>query len=307
MLRHERVHVFPFSKPETSIGMKYRIALAQTDSRIGNLKDNLKKHISFVHRAIDGDADIVVFPELSLTGYTIRDAHWDVAIKPGDTRSFGRLIELSKKISILLGGIEESLDHAMYNSAFLIERGVVRSVHRKIYLPTYGMFEESRYFSAGKTVRAFDSRVGRAGVLVCEDLWHPFLPCILGADGADIIFTLSASPTRLTGEKGELAISRVNAEHHKTYARLLSTYMVFCNRVGYEDGLNFWGGSEVVNPMGEVVIQAKHFEEDMVFVELNTEEIKRARRLSRHFLDDDERIVIEELQRISASKRRTTN
>ena len=94
------------------------------------------------------------------------------------------------------------------------------------------------------------------------------------------------------------AIAQVNTEIHKAYARLLSSYILFCNRVGFEDGINFWGGSEGIGPNGEVVVQAKLFEEDMVFVNIDDGEIQRARRLSRHFLDDDVRLVEDELRRI---------
>lgn len=283
--------------------MNFTIALAQIDSRIGDLKRNVSKHVDYVRRAIDGGADLIVFPELSLSGYTIRDINWDVAIHLADEKKFGDLLSLSKKISIIVGGVEESKEFGIFNSAFLIEKGKVFSVHRKLYPPTYGMFEELRYFSPGKTVRAFNSTVGKLGVLICEDLWHLSLPYILAQDDAAVIITIAASPTRLSEEKGKPMIAQINTEHHKAYARLLSTYIVFCNRVGFEDGVNFWGGSEVIGPSGDVVVQAKLFEEDIVFAEISENEVRRARRLSRHFLDDDERIVIEELQRIHTAKR----
>lgn len=296
--------------------MDFTIALAQIDSVVGDLKKNLSKHIEFARRAIEGGADFVVFPELSLTGYTIRDTNWDVALRVQEEKlissaggkrgnladKFDELLSLSKKISVVAGGVEESDEFGIYNSAFLIERGKVLSVHRKLYPPTYGMFEEMRYFSAGKSVRAFESRVGRVGILICEDLWHLPLPYILAKDRATTIITIAASPTRLSGETGHPAIARVNTEHHKAYARLLSSYVVFCNRVGFEDGVNFWGGSEVVDPHGEVVVQAKLFEEDMVFADVRDQEVRRARRLSRHFLDDNLQVLIEELQHVHARR-----
>lgn len=296
--------------------MNFTIALAQIDCVIGNVKKNITRHVDVVRRAIDGGADLVVFPELSLTGYTIRDSNWDVAFrlaeerrsrrlhsKGGDGEKFGKLLDLSKRITIIAGGVEEAADYGIYNAAFLMEGGKVLSAHRKLYPPTYGMFEERRYFNAGKAVRAFDARIGKLGVLICEDLWHLPLPYILAQDGATTIITIAASPTRLSGEKGNLAIAQVNTEHHKAYARLLSSYIVFCNRVGFEDGVNFWGGSEVVDPHGDIIVQAKLFEEDLVFAHINDNEVRRARRFSRHFLDDDLKTVIEELQRIRRIER----
>jgi predicted amidohydrolase len=160
------------------------------------------------------------------------------------------------------------------------------------------MFEEMRYFSCGKSVRAFDTAFGRIGVLICEDLWHISLPYLLALDGAGIVIAIAASPTRVGGDQERLGAATLNTEHHKTYARLLSTYIAFCNRVGYEDGVNFWGGSQVVAPSGEVVVNAKMFEEDLVVATIDDNELRRARRFSRHFLDEDVRLVLGELERV---------
>jgi predicted amidohydrolase len=161
------------------------------------------------------------------------------------------------------------------------------------------MFEELRYFSPGKEVRAFDCSVGRIGALICEDLWHLPLPYLLAHDGADVIFGIAASPSRLSGREGIEPAMQVNFEQHRSFARLLSVYVVFCNRVGFEDGVNFWGRSQVVKPDGETAIQAKAFDEDLVFAEIDANEIRRARRFSRHFIDDDPELVKRELERIT--------
>jgi len=161
------------------------------------------------------------------------------------------------------------------------------------------MFEELRYFSPGTSARAFDTSIGRIGVLVCEDLWHIPLPYILARDGAQMIVGMAASPTRLSGEEARIQNAQVNSEQHRAYARLLSTYLIFCNRVGFEDGVNFWGGSEIIAPNGDSIVQAKLFDEDLIFADIDPNEVRRARRLSRHFLDDDIRLTIAELERIS--------
>ena len=279
--------------------MKFVIALAQIDNVLGDLARNIKKHVEFIRRARDGGADLVVFPELSLSGYSIKDDNWDVAIRPTDEKILSEILKESRDISVILGTAEESQEFGIYNSAFFFEKGSAASVHRKNYPPTYGMFEELRYFSPGKSVRSFDSMLGRLGVLICEDLWHVSLPYILAQDGAQVIIGLSASPTRLSGEDERIQNSQVNSEQHKAYARLLSSYVVFCNRVGIEDGVNFWGGSEVIGPDGDVIVQAKLFEEDMVFAEIDDNDIRRARRFSRHLLDEDITLVLSELNRIS--------
>ena len=284
--------------------MKFRIALAQMDPVLGDLGANIQKHLSLADRAAAAGAQVVVFPELSLTGYSIKDMNWELAVNPRrEAGPLAPLVEKGKSITIIAGGVEEGESFGLYNSAFCFEGGAVRAVHRKTYPPTYGMFEELRYFSRGTSVRAFDTRHGRFGVLICEDLWHLPLPYLLAVDGATVIITLVASPTRVGGNGPELPIAAVNAGNHKAYARLLSVYLAFCNRVGYEDGVNFWGGSEVVGPSGEAIAGAKLFEDDLIVADIDDEEVRRARRFSRHFLDDDPGLIESELRRIMNDER----
>lgn len=279
--------------------MKFRIALAQMDPVLGDLGANIARHLALADRAAAGGAQLVVFPELSLTGYSIKDMNWDLAVNPRrEPGPLAPLVEKSKSIAIIAGGVEEGESFGMYNAAFCFEGGTVRAVHRKTYPPTYGMFEEMRYFSRGTSVRAFDTKLGRLGVLICEDLWHLPLPYLLAVDGATVIITLVASPTRVGGTEPDLPIAAVNSGNHKAYARLLSLYVAFCNRVGYDDGVNFWGGSEIVGPSGDVIASARLFEDDLVFADIDDEEVRRARRFSRHFLDDDPGLIESELRRI---------
>ncbi len=282
--------------------MEFKLALAQIDSVLGDIKSNVRKHVQFIRKAERAGADLVVFPELSLSGYSVKDINWDVAIRPHREKLLSEIVKESRKISILLGCVEESAEFGIFNSAVFFEDGNVTTVHRKTYPPTYGMFEELRYFSQGDSIRSFESKHGRLGVLICEDFWHLPLPYLLAKDGARVIIGIAASPTRLSSEDDKLRIARVNSEQHKAYARLLSSYVVFCNRVGFEDGVNFWGGSEIIGPGGDVVVEAKHFDEDLVVAEVNDGEVRRARRLSRHFLDDDLRLAQRELRRISREK-----
>ena len=276
--------------------MKFTLALAQIDSVIGDVRKNIARHLDFIRRAREGGADLVVFPELSLSGYSVKDTNWDAA-RRADDPLLAPIAAAGREIAVLCGAVEEAAGYGIFNSALFFEGGTVRTVHRKVYLPTYGMFEEQRYFSPGTSVRAFDSPLGRLGALICEDLWHLPLPYLLARDGAELVAGIASSPTRLGGEDAML-VARTNLEQHTSYARLLSTYVVFCNRVGFEDGVNFWGGSAVVAPSGDVVVRAKFFDEDLIFAEIDSNEVRRARRLSRHFLDDDPRLVQSELGRI---------
>lgn len=281
--------------------MKFKLAVAQVDAAVGNIETNLKHHLEVVEQAKHEKAQLVVFPELSLTGYTLRDLAWEVALNPFTDSRLSALKEASKSVTIVLGLVESAENHGIYNSAVLLEDGFVKHVHRKIYPPTYGMFEEGRYFSRGKEVAAFDSKLGRFGLLVCEDLWHMSLPYLLALDGAELIFSLTASPSRIAPGSPDMDAARVNHEQHRVYARLLSSYLVFSNRVGYEDGVNFWGGSAVINPGGGMVSTAKLFESDLILAEIDSLEVQRARRFSRHFLDEDPSLVEQTLKRIRSS------
>jgi predicted amidohydrolase len=282
--------------------MNCTLAVAQIDAAVGDVKGNAARHAAAVRKAIDAGADIVVFPELSLTGYTVRDLNWDVALRAQKQELFEDLINLSSQVTIILGAVEEAENFGMYNSAFVFEEGCVTSAHKKVYPPTYGMFEEMRYFSRGSAVRCFNSRHGKLGILICEDLWHMSLPYVLAQDGAEIIIGIAASPTRLSGRSAMLPALALNYEHHKTYARLLSSYVVYCNRVGVEDGVNFWGGSHIVGPAGDILAQAKLFDEDLITARIEDNEVRRARRFSRHFIDDDMQLTLQQLERIQTDR-----
>lgn len=269
--------------------MKFKIALAQINPALGNLEKNLLMHIEFCKKAISKKANLIVFPELSLSGYSVKDLNVELAINTKNSKQLNELKSISKKIDIICGGIEEDDNYGIFNSAFYLCKGKIEFTYRKIYPPDYGMFEEMRYFSKGKDAGVYQTKFGKIGILICEDIWHISLPLILALKGAKVIITLAASPTRLElNSKSKIIKNQeINSEHHKSYARLLSSYIVFCNRVGFEDGVNFWGGSEVVDPFGNVIVQAKTFEEDLIFCEIDFNKVKRARQQARHFLDED--------------------
>ncbi|HRE10408.1 MAG TPA: nitrilase-related carbon-nitrogen hydrolase [Ignavibacteria bacterium] len=269
--------------------MKFKVSCAQISPILGDIEKNTKLHLKYIDRAIAKRSDMVVFPELSLTGYSVKDLNLELALNPYTSKLLEPLRLRSKKISIVCGGIEEDDNFGIFNSAFYFEAGKLQFTHKKVYPPDYGMFEEIRYFSRGKQAEVHETKFGKLGVLVCEDLWHISLPLLQALKGAKVIIGIAVSPTRLAlNSKSKILKNyEINSEQHKAYARLLSLYLVFCNRVGYEDGVNFWGGSEIVDPFGTVDKVAKFFDEDMITSEINMNSIKRARQLARHFLDED--------------------
>jgi predicted amidohydrolase len=281
---------------------KFTIAIGQIKPRLGDLKWNMDHHLEIAEGASNRGASLILFPELSLTGYSIRDLNYELALSPED-HYFSPLSDLSKKISIAVGAITIDESFAIRNSLLYFEDGHLKHIHHKIYLPTYGMFEEQRYFLPGRKVKSFDTKFGRLGMLICEDLWHISLPYLLALQGAKLILGSAASPTKLSGETYADGVEmhsgyKVNSEQHKSFARLLSLYIAFANRVGFEDGVNFWGGSELVSPHGEVLIHGKLIEEETVFAEVDMNEVRRARLFARHFLDEDPGLVVKHLREL---------
>ena len=264
-----------------------KIAIAQINPYLGDLNKNLEKHISFCREAIKNKADLILFPELSLTGYTLKDINFEIAFSIRNSGKIQKLLDMSKEINIICGFAEEDDNYNIFNSAAYISGQKIIYTHRKIYPPTYGLFEEYRYFSKGTICKAQETNIGKIGMLVCEDLWHISLPYILAMDGAKIIFGLAASPTRLAVDKKDFNNYEINSEQHRTLSRLLSVYLVFANRVGFEDGINFWGGSEVIDPFGNVISKGRLFDEDLIFAEIDLNVVKKARHQARHFLDEN--------------------
>jgi predicted amidohydrolase len=281
--------------------MKFKVSIAQISPVLGDLDRNIKKHLEYIDKAIKKKADMVVFPELSLTGYSVKDLNLELAIDPYSNPILKPLRERSKKITIVCGGIEEDANYGIFNSAFYIEDGKVKFTHKKVYPPDYGMFEELRYFSKGKEADVHETKFGKLGLLVCEDLWHMSLPLLQALKGAKVIIGIACSPTRLALNSKTKIIKNyeINSQQHQSYARLLSLYLVFCNRVGYEDGVNFWGGSEIVDPFGNVDRVAKFFDEDLIISDINLNSVRRARQLARHFLDEDVNFLRNEVKILS--------
>jgi predicted amidohydrolase len=281
---------------------KSKIALAQIAPRLGDIDSNLKKHLEYIQQAIKQKADLVVFPELSLTGYSLKDAVYDVAIKTDDN-FLKPIYEASKDIAISLGMVELTLDLQAKNTQIFLENGKMTSKHRKVYLPTYGVFEEKRYFSAGDRFYAFDTKIGRLGILICEDMWHFSSTMILAQDGASVILCSSAGLLRSIQAKGKPDNIQIWENLNSSSAHNFTSYFVFCNRVGIEDGLIFWGGSEIVDPYGKVVIKAPYFEETLISGEINQKSLKHARIHTTLLSDEKLELVIAEFQRIIKQNR----
>ena len=279
--------------------MKFTLALAQISTRLGVVDANLEKHLRYIQQAKSDSADLVIFPELSLTGYMIQDLVPTLARHPSmDDETFGPLLKASKDIDIIVGFVDEDERHRFYIAAAYLSQGEVLHVHRKVYLPSYGMFDEGRFFAWGDAVRAFDTRFGRVGLLICEDFWHASPPYLLWLDGADILLFISASPGRGLNDKPQLESARWVEHINQAYASLFTTYVAHTNLTGFEDGINFWGGATLYDPNGELVIQGPYHEEALTLVQIDPAEIQRTRAKIPLLRDERTSLMQRELARI---------
>jgi len=281
---------------------KIKISLAQISPSLGNIDRNLDKHLLFIEEAKKEKADIVIFPELSLTGYSLKDEVYDVAMKTDDQRLVP-LLEASKDICICFGMAELTQNFQAKNTQLFLENGKIVAKHRKVYLPTYGVFEEKRYFSEGNRFRAFDSSLGRFGMLICEDMWHFSSTMIVAQDGSSIVFCSSAGILRSIPTKGKPHNIQIWENLNRASAHNFTSFFAFCNRVGIEDGLIFWGGSEIIDPDGKTVVKAPYFDEVLVSGEISQKSLKHARLHTTLLSDEKLELVIDELQRILRQNR----
>ena len=281
--------------------MYLRVTLAQLAPVLGNVRQNLEKHVSWITEH-GPTSDLIIFPELSLSGYLLYDLVPDIALRPHDPddfvfRELGRLSE-EYRVDLVVGFVEEDRRHRYYTAAAYIHRGHLLHVHRKVYLPTYGLFLEGRDLAPGDSVRAFDAPWGRTGMLICEDFWHASPPYILWLDGADVFIHHSASPGRGLRGRGKLDSSRFVEEVNQTYAALFTVYVLHCNRAGIEDGINFWGGSAIYGPDGTIIAQAPYFEEYSLQAEINLKEVQRVRQRLPLLRDERPELLMREVHRI---------
>jgi len=281
-----------------------RIALAQIAPQLGMLDENLARHHELIGQARAGGAGLVVFPELGLTGYLLQDLAGDVAMRLDDVR-LSRLAEATRDLSAVVSFVEESGDHRLFIAAALMEDGEIRHVHRKLYLPTYGLFDERRFFGAGDVLRATPSRLGVGlGIVVCEDFWHISVPQLLALDGAQVLINVSSSPGRDLAATHEVGLGTATSwwTLMATYAQLTTSFVVFCNRVGVDESISFWGGSEVIAPTGEALFRAPLYEEGLFLVDVNLADVRRERIALPLLRDERPELHLRELARIVAER-----
>lgn len=279
--------------------MRVTIGLAQMYPKLGDVRANLECHLDYARRAAEQGVDVLVFPEMSMTGYQVQDLVPEVSLRTtGDDPIFKHLLEASRAVDMVVGFVHEDTRNRFYIAQAYLAQGALLHVHHKLYLPTYGIFDDSRYFAQGNHVRAFDTRFGRVGLLICEDFWHTSPAYVLWMDGADMLILSSCSPGRGLNESHRLGSTRWVELVNQAYGSMFTSYIVHCNRVGYEDGKVFWGGSSVVDPDGEFMTHGLYFEEALITQEIDLNQLHRTRARLPLLRDERPGLVRRELGRI---------
>ena len=254
------------------------MALAQIATCPGQLRHNLDRHLDMAGRAVAAGAHLVVFPELSVSGYLLAHGVREAAVTLDDSR-LQPLRDLSRRIAMVVGVPLREEHGGISNAALLLEDGEVRGVHRKLYLPTYGMFDEGRYFVRGESLAALECHLGRFGVLVCEDAWHLSSAVLLARQRVDAILIVAGGPTELDGRASPAGTRRW---HWIVGATAVTTVtpVLFANRCGWEEGILFGGGSWGVDGRGrDLAAPASASGETLLLASLSRSGVRHARTL----------------------------
>jgi len=274
-----------------------RIGLAQLNSKLGDVNGNLDRAHNVISGAKGKSVDLVVFPELFLSGYSLGEVDRDVSLDVDDER-MRTLAAAADSTGILMGFQEGQRAPHTYNSATYIEGGRVIHTHRKAYLATYGQWEESKHFTSGSSLRAFDTRFCRMATLICFDVWQPAFVFLAIQDGAQVLLVPANSVRK------EFADQTQNqdlwSDITRFYATIFECFVVFVNRVGHEGGLNFWGGSHIVDPQGRVVVEAPRDDEALVVTDIDISAVNRRRRETPLLKEARLGLLIKELERLAA-------
>ncbi len=275
-----------------------KIALAQIAPVLGDVPRNFDLHVQEIERARREKADLILFPELSLTGYTLKDLVGSVALVPASDRYFRELRSLSREIGLVFGFVEEKERGLFFNSAALLAGGEVLSIHRKIFLPTYGMFEEGKFFGVGKNYLTAATPWGKAGLLICREFLSYGAHYVLLAQGTELVLSISAAPGRGLSEAEDFSTARMWEVMGEAMAQTSGCFVVYCNRAGFEEGVAFGGGSFIFDPFGRRLVKAKPAERDFVVQEIDLGDIRRARNSMPFLRDERPEIILNALRRV---------
>jgi predicted amidohydrolase len=299
-----------------------KVAVYQTNPILLDLQSNMEEIMDKIHQGKENGAELIVFPELALTGYFIGQQHHEVALRL-DSHEIKKLASATKGTAVVVGFIEESPSMNFYNSALVAVDGEILFAYRKLNLPNYGVFEEGKIFAPGKRVPVFSLKDFCIAVFICNDLWHPSIPYLAVTQKADIFVSLFNSSQGSMGDE----FSNIESWSiiNSFYSRIFGVYNICANRVGEEsfeerralspermigeeDGLprkktyRFWGGSEILNPFGKHVANAELYEPDEITGVIQRDILRRKKILLPYLRNDDPYFTHRELQKILYGK-----
>ena len=299
-----------------------KIAMCQTQPKLMDVTANVEDTIDKINVCKEKGADLIVFPELALTGYFVGLGYHEAALTM-DSPHIRRIAGATRGTAAVVGFIEESRSMNFDNSALVAVDGELQFAYRKLNLPNYGVFEERKFLSSGKHVRVFRHQGLNIAVFICNDLWHPSLPYLGITQKADVFLTLFNS------SEGSMADEFNNIESweiiNRFYSRIFGIYNICVNRVGEEGPeavrcepaktgetgfpdafrlpeirktYHFWGGSEIINPFGHAIYKAGKDDEEVVMGAISKDMLRRKKIVLPYLKNDDPYFTFRELGRI---------
>ncbi len=252
------------------------VTAAQISPVLGKVQENLEKHLFYIEEARKQKADIIVFPELSLTGYDLKDLALDVA-RDTESKEIQTIAEASKGITTIFGLVELGFAAQIFNSSIAVRDNRILFLHRKLNLPNYGDLTEGKLFGTGRSIDIFNLKDQWFGsILICADVWNPGLVHLAAVSGATIL-TIPIN-SALSTVKHELYSNSEGWDlMAKFYSYIYGLPIVVVNRIGKESEFEFFGKSKIFGPHGEVLAQAESEKEELIITELKYNEILRAR------------------------------
>lgn len=273
-----------------------RVAAAQVESHLNDLEANVDKHLAVIDEARTAGVDVLLFPEMSLTGHGAGNEVLRLALWRDDPQ-LQRLADATGDMTTIVGLMEEAVAAQFYNTAIALRNGEQLFLHRKINLATYGKLEDGKHFATGRYVDTFElGGPWRSSVMICADLWNPGLVNLVALHGCTVLFApISSAIEAVGGEFDNPAGWHLNV---RFYGLTYGLPLVMANRVGSEGDLKFWGGSCVVDPFGRMLAEAEGDGETLVQAELDYDQVRRARYLLPTVRDSNLALVLREAQRL---------
>lgn len=269
----------------------------QFSPALGNVEKNVELHVKRIKEAVLDKVDLIIFPELSTSGYHLKDIVYDAALAPGDDilKDFGKL---SRDIDIIIGAPYEEKPGIIYNSALFFSKGQLAYNHNKVQLPNFGMFEERMIFKPGENFRTIKIGDFTAGIIICREILFPVYAYLYYLQDVDFLIGISNSPFRGVGKEGFAASFRLWERLGEVFAINYHQNYVFINRTGFEDGIGFGGGSFFAAPGQGIVKKAAYFDDDILDFEINKEDVRISRISANYLKDEEPDVIFKELKRI---------